>query len=240
MDGTTMRQDIAPGKLARFRHRAHANPLADDGIPLPCTTPEEFPFEKYYEGQAFKRFDILDIGCGYGDFVKDVSRRWPRKCVLGLEIRDIPVALGQRQLLKIREDEGVCRNGAIVRCNAMRALPRLIVGGTVEVITIMFPDPQFKRSHAQRRIVSGPLATEYAYYLKEGGYLFICTDVHDLFVYMTEVLNKHPLFEKVEHADLDPLSRDILDLMLKTADADRHQRKNPGATVYRGVYRVTK
>lgn len=240
MNGATTRQDVAPGKLARFRHRAHANPLADDGISLPCTTPEEFPFEMYYDGLPFKSFDVLDIGCGYGDFVKDISRRWPKKCVLGLEIRDIPVALGQRQLLKVREEEGACRNAAIVRCNSMRALPRLVLGGSLEAITIMFPDPQFKRSHAQRRIVTGPLVTEYAYYLKDGGYLFICTDVQDLFTYMSGILDQHPLFDAVDQGELDQLSQDIINLMSRTADADRHQRKSPGAAVYKGVYRVHK
>lgn len=40
-----------------------------------------------------KRFNLVDVGCGYGDFVKNMSLLNPDKVFLGLEIRDKAVAI---------------------------------------------------------------------------------------------------------------------------------------------------
>lgn len=75
-------------------------------------------------------------------------------------------------------------NACVLRCNAMRQLPFIVSKQSCNVITIMFPDPQFKQNNERRRIVSSLLCSEYAYYLKPNGYLLTCTDVESLGEFM--------------------------------------------------------
>lgn len=260
MLGTTARSDATSSKMARFRHRPHANPLADNDFQFPCTNPDEFPFDMYYTewmsqrgADTYKRcFNIIDIGCGYGDFVRNVSQVFPDLLVMGLELRDIPVALGQQSLLDGRA-KGQNYNAAIIRCNVMKHLPRLLSRQSVKFLTIMFPDPQFKASHVRRRVISMQLLSEYSYYMVPGGYLFICSDLQDLYQYMYRTIITHPYFCEIkskEHSsktNIDNTSdsdsqiiETILKLMDKTADAKRHMRKDTDKTVYKAVFSCIK
>jgi len=55
---------------------------------------KDFPFADYYEMVPQpQQFDLVDIGCGYGDFVKNMSLLHPDTCMMGLEIRDKAVAI---------------------------------------------------------------------------------------------------------------------------------------------------
>ncbi|CAL6021169.1 TRNA_methyltransferase subunit [Hexamita inflata] len=70
MEGFKQRPDAKSKAYQRFRHRPHANPLSDMEIILPAQRPDQFPFEKFYSMQNTPtKFDCVDIGCGYGDFV---------------------------------------------------------------------------------------------------------------------------------------------------------------------------
>lgn len=253
MLGKIGRPDASSSKMARFRHRPHANPLADNDFQFPCTGPDEFPFDLYYPAWRKQRnagaqeghFDIVDIGCGYGDFVRNVSLAFPDLLTVGLELRDIPVVLGQQALLDGRAN-GQNENAAILRCNVMKHLPRLLARQSIKFFTIMFPDPQFKASHARRRVISPQLLSEYAYYLIPGGFLFICSDLRDLYLYMHSTIAAHPFFCEVQVKEISGNDNDshaietILQLMDKTADAERHMRKDADKTVYKAVFRCTK
>lgn len=174
--------------------------MNDSAIALPCTRPENFPFERYFGkmAQVPTRLNCVDIGCGYGDFVAAMSRAHPEETFLGMEIRDKAVAIAQQQLLDIREKEGVCENAAVIRCNCMRQLPRVLARDSLDLLTIMYPDPQFKAAKENRRIVSTMLVSEYAYYLRPAtGVLCTCTDVPDLGEYMRECVARNGNFALV-------------------------------------------
>lgn len=80
----------------------------------------------------------------------------------------------------------------------MRQLPRVLKQNSVDLLTIMYPDPQFKSSKENRRIVSTMLVSEYAYYLRpETGVLCTCTDVGELGEYMRECVARNGNFRLV-------------------------------------------
>lgn len=62
---------------------------------MPCVHAEDFPFDKFY-GIKTNAFDLIDIGCGYGDFVKNMALLHPTTTILGLEIRDKAAAIAQQ------------------------------------------------------------------------------------------------------------------------------------------------
>ena len=67
------------------------------------------------------------------------------------------------------------------------------------------------------------LVSEYAYYLKQGGFLCTCTDVEDLGKYMENCIAENGNFDSVPIESItDPFVLSALRLMDRTADAERH------------------
>lgn len=251
MEGYKGRPDADRKSFARFRHRPHSNPLNDNDMPLPCDHPDAFPFDRFYPGipAHVRGFDLVDIGCGYGDFVCKMGLQFPARCFLGLEIRDKPALIGQQAIIDARTRDGAPNNAAVLRCNAMKHLPRILARASVSVVTVMFADPQFKTSNVRRRVLSVPLLSEYAYYMRPGAALVTCTDVQALHEYTAECVDRHPLFARVSlplaEGALQAAGSDlacvrecvpaVLVCMEQTADADRNRRKGTGV-VYKGLW----
>ncbi|GKT34864.1 putative multi-domain containing protein [Aduncisulcus paluster] len=133
-------------------------------------------------------------------------------------------------------------NVACVRCNVMKAFHRYSHKGQAKGLFILFPDPHWKKANIRRRIVSQTLLDVYAYSLKIGGHLFIATDVEDLFHWMCDHVDTHPLFERMSEADQEKELTSAEQFVFKnitevTADATRAQRKKPTEKRHKIVYR---
>lgn len=66
-----------------------------------------------------------------------------------------------------------------------------------------FADPHFKNCNKRRRIINTALLTDYAYILKDGGLIYIVTDVEDLHNWQVSKLEEHPMFEKLPEDYMD-------------------------------------
>ena len=62
-------------------------------------------------------------------------------------------------------------NVSVVRTNSMKTMPHFFGRGQLTKMFFLFPDPHFKRKKHKARIISPTLLSEYAYYLKEGGWM---------------------------------------------------------------------
>lgn len=245
-------------RYKKFRMRAHSNPLSIQDFDLP-KSPEEFDIKSYYPGHEGK-ISIFDIGCGYGDFLVEVSPYFPDQLALGIEIRFKASRIAQQAILDRREKDETHQhynNVAVVQGNVMRDLPRLASKGQISTMFVLFPDPQFKNTHVRRRVVSPWLLDEYAFFLKSGGIFIIATDLPELFDYMNECIGKHPLFRRLTDEEI-MLKEEEKDLPMntltglgcltvghkyafiasneRTADAQRHARKDPEASRKRAAY----
>jgi tRNA (guanine-N7-)-methyltransferase len=97
---------------------------------------------------------------------------------LGVEIREPLVDEANR----LAGEAGVS-NLHYVFCNAMLWLDRLlekIPEGRLEMVTIQFPDPWFKKKHAKRRMVNRELIDAVMDKLAPNGRVFIQTDIEEL------------------------------------------------------------
>lgn len=63
----------------------------------------------------------------------------------------------------------------------MKFLPNLIPRASLTRLFLCFPDPHFKARKHKARIVSPTLVAEYAYVMREGGWVYVITDVRDLY-----------------------------------------------------------
>lgn len=165
--------------MPRVRVHQHVNPLA------PFYRQSPIPVEL---GEAFANPDLplhLDIGCARGRFILRMAEAMPEWNFLGVEIREPLVDEANR----IAAEEGL-GNLHYTFCNAMLWLDRLIEQlpeGRLQMVTIQFPDPWFKKKHAKRRMVNAEMVETIVRYLAPNGRVFVQTDIEFLSEEMFEL-----------------------------------------------------
>jgi tRNA (guanine-N7-)-methyltransferase len=175
--------------LAAVRVRQHVNPLAQK-----YQTPvSSLDWEEVYvqPNQPLH----LDIGCARGRFLLNMAKLEPNWNFLGLEIRE-PLVVEANQ---VRSDLGLT-NLHYLFCNVNRSLRSLLSSlpiGTLQRVTIQFPDPWFKTRHAKRRIVQPELVADLAHYLARGGIVFLQSDIEFVAMEMRDRFAENPAFQKV-------------------------------------------
>jgi len=163
----------------------------------PITYPDS-PIDSTRNGIDGSKVAILDIGCGFGGLLMDLSPLFPDKLSLGMEIRNqVSNYVGQR-IIALRQEDDKGHNISILRTNVMKTITNYFHKHQLEKMFFCFPDPQFKKRNWRRRIISDQLLSVYAYLLQEGGKIYTITDVGDLHDWMKDCLDRHPLFEPVE------------------------------------------
>lgn len=171
------------------RVRQHVNPLANKyQTPL---SPLEW--EKVYTKPNQPLH--LDIGCAKGRFVLSMAQRETDWNFLGLEIREPLV----HEANKWRDELGLT-NLHYLFCNvnnSLRSLLSSLPKGTLQRVTIQFPDPWFKNRHAKRRMVQPLLVEELAEYLVSGSIVFLQSDIEFLAVEMCDRFAAHPAFHRL-------------------------------------------
>lgn len=235
MTGFIKNEDGTVQTLEKFRCRPHANPLSDQGFAYPYK-PSDFDTRRFFNGST-DLVTVADVGCGYGGLLPHLSthRFFADKNCLGLEIRAVAVRIAQNDILKLREKGGY-NNIAVARCNAMKHFTNYFRKEQLETMFFLFPDPQFKKTHQRRRIISPGLLDEYSYCLKKGGLIYIATDVPELFEWMVTCIDSRSDFERLGE-DSEEATEMFPIILNRTADADRAERKGCSrqAAVFRKV-----
>ncbi|MFM7409135.1 MAG: tRNA (guanosine(46)-N7)-methyltransferase TrmB [Cuspidothrix sp.] len=209
--------------MSPVRVRQHVNPLARK-FQTPTASPE---WGKIYTQPNLPLH--LDIGCARGRFVLQMAQIEANWNFLGLEIRE-PLVV---EANKIRDEMGLT-NLHYVFANVNNSLVSLLSSlplGSLQKVTIQFPDPWFKTRHAKRRVVQPQLVTELANYLTVGGVVFLQSDIEFVAMEMCDRFYEHPSFEKLGTTtwlDQNPLP-------VPTERELATQKK--GEPVYRAIFR---
>lgn len=172
--------------MSPVRVRQHVNPLAIKYITpiLPLN------WEQIYTNSTQPLH--VDIGCARGQFLLDMARLEPNWNYLGLEIREVLVEDATSITHKLN-----LTNLHFLFCNVNNSLAPLLKSlspGTLQRVTIQFPDPWFKNRHAKRRLLQPQLVAELATYLASGGIVFLQSDIEGLLLEMHDRFNSHPDF----------------------------------------------
>ncbi|CAL9230676.1 unnamed protein product [Arabidopsis halleri] len=159
-------------EVGRVRIRQHVNPLSSS-FSKPAPVPV---WDEVYKDPSLPL--MVDIGSGSGRFLlwlanKNVESR----NYLGLEIRQ---KLVKRANFWVNE-LGLS-NVHFIFANAMVSFEQLISSypGPLEIVSILCPDPHFKKRHQKRRVVQKPLVNSILQNLKPGGKIFVQSDVLDV------------------------------------------------------------
>ena len=148
-------------KTSGIRFRQHVNPLKKElqepTAPLDWSSVFADPSKPL----------ILDIGAGYGRFLLGLMQVEASKNALGLEIREPIIKRANEWAMHLGLDARV----RFVRSNATVSISSLLstYPGPVELVTIQFPDPHFKKKHRKRRIVQEGLVRDLMGVVARGG-----------------------------------------------------------------------
>ncbi|AFY59604.1 tRNA (guanosine(46)-N7)-methyltransferase TrmB [Synechococcus sp. PCC 6312] len=167
-----------------IRTRQHVNPLSRQ-----FQTPIETPAWETVFAHPDQPLH-LDIGCARGRFVLEMAEICPNWNFMGLEIRKVLVD----EANGIAQARGL-GNLSYLFANANVSLSQVFAPATVDLVTIQFPDPWFKRRHQKRRLVQPELVAALAQIIKPGGFVFLQSDVLEVAVQMRETFAEHSLFK---------------------------------------------
>lgn len=168
--------------------RQHVNPLSRyHQLPRPLPPPEQL-----FADPALPLH--LDIGCARGRCLLELARQRPRINHLGLEIRRPLVEAAETD----RQADGLA-NLHYLFCNANVSLQAWLVQlppDLLELVSIQFPDPWFKKKHHKRRVLQPALLLSLAAALAPGRELFLQSDVPAVIEPMVQLVELSGCFER--------------------------------------------
>ena len=149
--------------------RQHVNPLSRFfQLPLQLPTPAALFADP-------DRPTHLDIGCARGRCLLALAQQQPERNHLGVEIRRalVSAAEADRQALELHNLHYLFCNANVSLEAWLAALPT----GQLDLVSIQFPDPWFKKKHHKRRVLQPALLLAIATALQPGRRFFIQSDV---------------------------------------------------------------
>jgi tRNA (guanine-N7-)-methyltransferase len=158
---------------------AHAPRFPEEGkVDIGSLLPGEGPVE-------------IEIGPGRGGFLFERAAAAPGTRLLGLEIRLKWATLVDERLKK----QGLGDRVRAMNADAREALPRLEPDASIEAFFLHFPDPWWKKRHEKRLVMSPALLDAVARLLRDGGALYVQTDVEERAAMYEAQIGAHPDFE---------------------------------------------
>ncbi|KAF5207811.1 tRNA (guanine-N(7)-)-methyltransferase [Thalictrum thalictroides] len=218
--------------VGHVRIRQHVNPLSS-AFQVPAQVPDW--------GETFCDSSLplmVDIGCGSGRFLIWHAKGSPEtKNFMGLEIRQ---KLVNRAQLWVKELD--LNNICFLYANATVSFEQLVSNypGPLGFVSILCPDPHFKKRHHKRRVVQTSLVNSILKNLSPGGQIYLHSDVLEVALDMRSQFDAH--LDILQHIDtVDPsVFCDEHGWLLKNPMGIRTEREIhaelEGATMYRRMY----
>ena len=139
---------------------------------------------------------VVDLGCGNGDLICELARKYPERNFLGIDKLAGRVAKACRKAGKLD-------NVRVLNVENSYAVRYLLPEASVETFYLLFPDPWPKRRHHRRRIVTPEFLDSIRRTLQNDGFLRIATDEQDYFEQIQRVARNHCGFSMIDVDDFD-------------------------------------
>jgi tRNA (guanine-N7-)-methyltransferase len=121
----------------------------------------------------------------------EMAKLHPERNFLGVEIREPLVVRADRW---VREEE--LRNLHYVSGNINVSVKSLLASypGTLDLVSVLMPDPWFKKRHKKRRLLQAELLSQLALLMRPGATFFVMSDVQEAAEDMVQILEESPDF----------------------------------------------
>ncbi|KAJ1395443.1 hypothetical protein SESBI_33401 [Sesbania bispinosa] len=190
----TGREALLEYDMGHVRIRQHVNPLSSS-FSAPAQVPD---WNQVFADPTLPL--MVDIGCGSGRFLMWLAKRTPKvRNYLGLEIRQRLVKRAELWVKDLALD-----NIHFLFANATISFKQLIESypGPLQLVSILCPDPHFKKRHHKRRVLQKPLVGAIVDNLVAGGQVFVQSDVLEVAL---DMRNQFDEVDALKHVDaLDP------------------------------------
>ncbi|XP_020248787.1 uncharacterized protein LOC109826198 [Asparagus officinalis] len=171
-----LKEKYGSSQLGHVRIRQHVNPLSSS-FSKPVPAPD---WKEVFEDCTLPL--MVDIGCGSGRFLIWLAKNSSESMnYLGLEIRQ---KLVQRAQFWVKDL--ALRNIHFMSANATISFEHLVSSypGPLTFVSILCPDPHFKKRHHKRRVLQKPLVDSISKILRTGGQVFMQSDVEEVAIDM--------------------------------------------------------
>ena len=132
---------------------------------------------------------MLDVGCGKGKLLLDISESSKDKNILGIELRKQACDW----LRSVIQGEAISNCG-ILWYSVVNGL-HFIQDNTVEKIFYLFPDPWPKKKHHKRRAFNQIVISEFYRVLQPGGLMYLASDVIEVHEHHLQMLDNFGKFD---------------------------------------------
>ncbi|WP_207497291.1 tRNA (guanosine(46)-N7)-methyltransferase TrmB [Aridibaculum aurantiacum] len=126
---------------------------------------------------------VLELACGKGEYTVGLSKMYPLKNFIGVDIKGNRIWVGAKKAL-----EGNLANAAFLRTQIQK-LEEYFTQGEVSEIWITFPDPQLTPGKAKKRLTHPRFLLRYQQVLAKGGVIHLKTDSPNLYEFTKKVIN---------------------------------------------------
>jgi tRNA (guanine-N7-)-methyltransferase len=126
---------------------------------------------------------VLELGCGKGEYTIALSRKYPDKNFIGVDIKGARLWRGAKTVA----DENI-PNAAFLRIR-IEFIDNFFAPDEIDEIWITFPDPQINKP--RKRLTSPSFLDRYSTFLKHGGVIHLKTDSQILYEYTLYVIKEN-------------------------------------------------
>ncbi len=127
---------------------------------------------------------VLELGCGKGEYSVALSKKYPDKNFIGVDIKGARFWRGAKTAL-----ENNFQNVAFLRTQ-IELISHCFDENEVSEIWITFPDPQIKYKRTKHRLITKPFLEKYQRIVEPNGFIHLKTDSEFLHGYLLGVLHE--------------------------------------------------
>ncbi len=131
-----------------------------------------FPLKGKWGSEFFKNNQpiVLELGCGKGEYCIGLSKMFPDKNFLGIDIKGARFWRGAKTALEEgKENIGFLRT-------QIELVDQIFAENEIDEIWITFPDPQIKYKRTKHRLTNSEFLQKYKKILKPEGQVHLKTD----------------------------------------------------------------
>ncbi|HET9057851.1 MAG TPA: tRNA (guanosine(46)-N7)-methyltransferase TrmB, partial [Chitinophagaceae bacterium] len=129
----------------------------------------------------------LELACGKGEYTVALSRLYPQRNFIGVDIKGNRIYVGAKKCL-----EEKLQNAAFLRTQIDK-IDEYFLPNEVEEIWITFPDPQLRNSKLKKRLTHPKFLRLYQKFLVPKGSIHLKTDSPDLYQFTKMVIELYNL-----------------------------------------------
>ena len=163
-----------------------------------------FSIKGKWKSEVFKNDNplVVELGCGKGEYSLGLSRKYPDKNFLGVDVKGARMWKGASDA----NNEGI-PNVAFLRTR-IEFIEYCFAKSEIDEIWITFPDPQIKKKRAKNRLTHPVFLDRYSNILQDNGLIHLKTDSQFLHGYTLGIIEGH------QH-HLEDAEHDIYNAVLK-------------------------